>query len=110
MVEAVGGSYSDHGRIAGSSGVPAIFGWTFHEKQWHGSDEGFADREGDVEAIYTTDSEDELRELIEKYSLTILVVGPREKAAYGNINFSLFDTLGHRIIEQGDYTVFNFNR
>lgn len=110
LVEAVGGSYSDHGRIAASSGVPAVIGWVFHERQWHGTDEAFADREGDVETIYTTDNENELRELIEKYSLTILVVGPREIAAYGNIDMSLFDTLGDRIIEHGEYTVFNINR
>ncbi|MCH7972044.1 MAG: hypothetical protein IH960_13555, partial [Chloroflexi bacterium] len=78
LIEAAGESYSDYGRIAGLSGVPTVIGWAFHEKQWHGSDRAFAHRRGDVETIYTTDDEQELRELIDKYSLTMVVVGPRE--------------------------------
>ncbi len=113
LVEAVaerGGSYTDYGRIAGSTGVPTIIGWLGHERQWHGTDELFGDRQGDVETIYTTDNEQDLRELIDKYSLTMVVVGPRERSTYGNIDLSMFDTLGDRIIEYGDFTVFNINR
>ena len=110
LIEAAGESYSDYGRIAGLSGVPTVIGWAFHEKQWHGSDRAFAHRRGDVETIYTTDDEQELRELIDKYSLTLVVVGPRETSTYGNIDMSMFDTLGDRIIELGDFTVFRINR
>ncbi|MDA1279248.1 MAG: DUF2298 domain-containing protein [Chloroflexi bacterium] len=106
LVEAVGGSYSEHGRISGSSGVPTIIGWVFHEKQWHGTDESFRDREKDVETIYTTENAQVLRDLINRYSVTMVVVGPRERVAYGNIALDMFDTLGDRIIERGDYTVF----
>ena len=113
LVEAVaerGGSYTDYGRIAGSSGVPTILGWVGHERQWHGIDDSFVDRQGDVETIYTTDDENELRGLIDKYSLTMVVVGPREITTYGNIDMTLFDTLGDRIIEHGEFTVFSINR
>ena len=113
LVEAVaelGGSYTDYGRIAGSSGVPTILGWVGHERQWHGNDDSFVDRQGDVETIYTTDDENELRGLIDKYSLTMVVVGPREITTYGNIDMTLFDTLGDRIIEHGEFTVFSINR
>ncbi|MCI0774877.1 MAG: hypothetical protein J4O05_01440 [Chloroflexi bacterium] len=113
LVEAVdefGGSYTDYARIAGATGVPTILGWLGHERQWHGTDESFADRQGDVETIYTTDDEQELRDLIDKYSLTLVVVGPRETSTYGNIDMSMFDTLGDRIIELGDFTVFRINR
>ena len=112
-VEAVaelGGSSTEYGRIAGSTGVPTIIGWRGHEKQWHGSDEFFADRQGDVETIYTTDDEQELRNLITKYSLTLIVVGPREISTYGNIDMTMFDTLGDRIIERGEFTVFSIDR
>ena len=110
LIEAAGESYSDYGRIAGLSGVPTVIGWAFHEKQWHGSDRAFAHRRGDVETIYTTDDEQELRELLDKYSLTMVVVGPRERSTYGNIDMAMFDTLGDRIIELGDFTVFSINR
>ena len=101
LVESVGESYSDHGRIAGYSGVPGLLGWKGHELQWHGDDALFIDREEDVETIYTTTEYSELNRLIDKYSLTMVVVGPREKSAYGDIDMSLFDTLGERVIESG---------
>jgi YYY domain-containing protein len=106
LVEAVGGSYTDFARIAGSSGVPTVLGWEFHEQQWHGSSEAFSDRRGDVETIYTTDDAQELALLLNKYSLTMVVVGPRERSTYGNIDMRMFDTLGDRIIEHGAFTVF----
>ncbi|MBN4059284.1 hypothetical protein JYT32_00010 [Dehalococcoides mccartyi] len=113
LVEAVaelGGSYTSYGRIAGSTGVPTIIGWLGHERQWHGADGHFEGRQDDVETIYTTDDEQELRNLIDKYSLTMVIVGPRERSTYGNIDMAMFDTLGHRIIERGEYTVFSIDR
>lgn len=109
ILEAVGGSYSEFGRISEASGVPTVIGWTFHETQWHGSNESFADREEDVRSIYTSDQTDEIRQLLDKYELTMVVVGPRERSTYGNIDMAIFDTLGDRIIERGPFTVFEIN-
>jgi len=109
LVEAVGGSYSDFGRISEGSGVPTVIGWVFHETQWHGGNELFEDREDDVRKIYTTEDRDELLRLVAKYDLTMVVVGPRETSTYGNIDLGMFDTLGDRIIEHGKYTVFSIN-
>ena len=109
LVEAVGGSYTDFARISEASGVPAVIGWVFHETQWHGSDELFADRENDVRDIYTTEDSAELKRLTSKYGLTMVVVGPRERSTYGNIDLAMFDTLGDRIIEHGKYTVFSID-
>ena len=110
LVESIGESYSDHGRIAGYSGVPGLLGWKGHELQWHGDDALFIDREEDVETIYTTTEYSELNRLIDKYSLTMVVVGPRENSTYGNIDMSLFDTLGERVIESGTYTIFKIDQ
>ncbi len=109
LVEAVGGSYSEFARISGSSGVPTVLGWIFHETQWRGGDDLFSDRESDVRTIYTTSDTNELQELIDKYELTMVVVGPRERSTYGNIDMAMFDTIGDRIIEYGSYTVFRIN-
>ncbi len=109
MVEAIGDSYSEYARISGSSGVPTVIGWVFHERQWHGTDELFADREEDVRTIYTTRNTEELKALMDKYGITMVVLGPRERATYGNIVAGMFDTLGDRIIEHGLYTVFSID-
>ncbi|MEC9293885.1 MAG: DUF2298 domain-containing protein [Chloroflexota bacterium] len=110
LVESVGGSYSDHGRISGYSGVAGLLGWKGHEVQWHGDDTLFMDREDDVETIYTTTDHAELNRLIDKYSLTMVVVGPRERSAYGDIDLALFDTFGDRVIESGSYTIFKIDQ
>jgi hypothetical protein len=39
----------------------------------------------------------------------MVVVGPRERSTYGNIDLAMFDTLGDRIIEHGKYTVFSID-
>lgn len=109
LVEAIGGSYTEFARISEASGVPTILGWTFHETQWHGDNDRFSDREEDVRSIYTTTDSTELQRLIDKYSLTMVVVGPRERSTYGNIDMAMFDTLGDRIIEHGLFTVFSIN-
>ncbi len=110
LVEAVGDSYLEYSRISESTGVPAILGWEFHERQWHGTDELFSGRSEDVKSIYTADDEQDLAQLIDKYDLTMVVVGPRERSIYGNIDMAIFDTLGDRIIEHGDYTVFSIDK
>lgn len=109
LVESVGDSYTDHGRVAGYSGVPGVLGWKGHEVQWHGDDAIFNDRQQDVETIFTTTDREELNSLIDKYSLTMVVVGPRERSSYGNIDMSMFDTLGDRVIENGSYTIFKID-
>jgi len=109
LVEAIGDSYSEYSRISGSSGVPAVIGWAFHERQWHGTDELFADREEDVRTIYTTRDTEELQALIDKYGITFVVLGPRERSTYSNIVAGMFDRLGDRIIKRGLYTVFSID-
>ncbi|SVE59532.1 uncharacterized protein METZ01_LOCUS512386, partial [marine metagenome] len=51
----------------------------------------------------------ELNRLIDKYSLTMVVVGPREKSTYGHIDMSLFDTLGERVVESDSYTIYKID-
>ena len=83
IVEAVGDSWSAHGRISSSAGLPTILGWPWHEHQWRGSRKPFEGREEDVKAIYTTPDASEAIALLEKYDVQYVVVGPRERAAYG---------------------------
>ena len=89
--------------------MPGVLGWKGHEVQWHGDDSLFNDRQQDVETIFTTTDHEELNRLIDKYSLTMVVVGPRERSSYGNIDMSMFDTLGDRVIENGSYTIFKID-
>ena len=93
VLEAVGGDYTSFGRISGSTGVPTVLGWPGHEVQWRGSGDALAGREHDVRRIYETADTAEAENLLEKYAVDYVYVGPRERQVYGNdgmVKFALF--------------------
>lgn len=80
ILTAGGGEWdSAVGRLSSGSGIPTIIGWTGHERQWHlGDDEMLAalpERVNDIDAMYAglppTD-------LLDKYGVTMLYIGPNE--------------------------------
>ena len=84
IVEAVGDGYSNYGRISGATGRATVLGWEGHQQQWRGDDSAFAGRSHDVEKIYQGTDGTETRRLLELYGVRWLVVGPRERDAYGD--------------------------
>ena len=92
VLEAVGGDYSDYGRVSAITGMPTPIGWIGHELQWRGGSELFAGRSEDVSDIYMARNElegrplsrDEMRQLIEFYEIDYVFVGSLERAAFGD--------------------------
>ena len=97
IVEAVGDSYSDYGRIASSTGIPTVLGWKFHEEQWRGSRKPFEGREEDIRDLYQTASLEEARRILDKYQINYVIVGPREMTTYGSDGLSKFEQLGELV-------------
>ena len=95
IVEAVGDGYSNYGRISGATGRATALGWEGHQQQWRGDDSAFAGRSHDVEKIYQGTDGTETRRLLELYGVRWLVVGPREREAYG-------DEVDERMEQWGD--------
>ncbi len=83
ILEAVGDGYSNYGRISGATGRATVLGWEGHQRQWRGDDSAFAGRSHDVETIYQGTDVTETRRLLEVYGVRWLIVGPRERDAYG---------------------------
>jgi YYY domain-containing protein len=85
IVEATGGSYSAFGEVAWMTGLPTILGWDFHEVQWHGAsivpleDE----RKHDIDTIYRSTDVKTVQDLLNKYDVSYVYVGPMEQQAYG---------------------------
>ena len=84
IVTAVGDSYTDYGRIAAATGRATILAWESHERQWRGDDRAFAGRRADVAAIYQSDDGAAVTALLRQYAVRWVIVGPRERAAYGD--------------------------
>ncbi len=82
IVEASGNSYSNNGRISAFTGIPTILGWIGHELQWRGSTSAFEGRAKDIGCIYSCEDIEQIRNLLQKYSVTYVVVGKRERQTY----------------------------
>ncbi|MCS7286616.1 MAG: DUF2298 domain-containing protein [Anaerolineae bacterium] len=98
ILEATGGSYTYYGRVSTHTGLPTILGWDFHEFQWRGSYEEPSRRKPDISRIYTTPDPEEAKELVQKYNVRYIYIGPLERETYrltglAEEKFSRFATL-----------------
>ncbi len=84
ILEASGGSYSAFGRVSAYTGLPTLLGWEFHEMQWRGSVAEQAERKGDIDILFQTSDPGETTELMSKYRIEYVYVGPLERRLYGD--------------------------
>ena len=83
LLEATGKSYSRYSLISAYTGLPTVVGWDEHELGWRDNWPEIAQRLGDVEKLYISDSLTEVQRLVEKYNVKYVVIGNREKERYG---------------------------
>ena len=84
ILEASGGSYSAFGRVSANTGLPTLLGWEFHEMQWRGSFAGRAERKHDIDILFRTVSPQVTADLVSKYDIEFVYVGPLEHGLYGD--------------------------
>ena len=105
MVEAVG-EWFDFGLISRSTGVPTVFNWPGHEVQWRGSADQFKDREQDVADIYQSERWDHVQNLLARYDVEYVYVGPRERSKYGTEGLEKFGELMDTVFSKDDVTIY----
>ena len=129
MVEAVG-EWFDAGLISRSTGVPTVLNWSGHQVQWRGAavelDAGREDpaevcrgldardaagfllcRELDVARIYQTQDVQEARNLLARYDVEYVYVGPRERTKYGTDGLAKFETFMATAFIDGDVAIYS---
>lgn len=106
IVEAVGGDYSDYGRISSSTGLPTILGWPGHEHQWRGSTDLQDGRTEDVASIYQSNYPGEVLRLLDKYGVMYVYVGRRERASYGGLEMTDFASFMRTAFEASDVVIY----
>jgi YYY domain-containing protein len=99
VLEATGDDYSafGHARISVYTGRPTVMGWAGHEAQF-GQEPG--NRRGEVEAAYTDRNGAIARPFLQRYGVDYVVVGPLERADYGDAGVPKWDDLGRRVFER----------
>ena len=105
VVEAVGSSYSEYGRVATLSGQPNVLGWPGHESQWRGGSAEMGSRQPDIELIYRSSRWEEVKQLLDKYAVRYVYVGPLERSTY-RVNEGKFESFLNKIFSQGEVTIY----
>jgi YYY domain-containing protein len=109
VLESVGEDYSafGHARIATFTGLPTVLGWAGHELQW-GHDVGT--RRADVERMYESPTTAGASELLRRYRVRYVVVGPLERTEYGDAGVGKWDSLGRRVFDRDGTTLWRLTR
>lgn len=79
ILEAPGKSYNYEGRISAFTGLPAVLGWSLHEGQWRGNYDEQSRREPDIAEIYRAHEGKKALELLHKWQVNYVIVGPPER-------------------------------
>jgi YYY domain-containing protein len=82
LVEAQGGDWADWSVFSSFTGFPSVMGWSGHEQQWRGGKQSILNEVGErvsaVEEIYSTTDVNRTKQLLEKYKVRYVIVGPFE--------------------------------
>ncbi|MEX1248566.1 MAG: DUF2298 domain-containing protein [Anaerolineales bacterium] len=110
IVEAHTGEYKWGSRFTINTGLPAVIGWNWHQRQQRefvpGND--IWARVNGVEAFYTTTDLAAARDFLQKYDVKYIIVGQLERAYYpgaGLDKFAAQDGILWRAVYQADDTV-----
>ncbi len=109
ILEAPGDEYNAaHDRISGWTGLPTVLGWAGHEGQWRGSYDEINKRNPDIAAIYHGRNANEVRQLLEKYSVEYVYVGPYERAKYSltATKLAVLDQVLDRVYDQDGVLIY----
>jgi YYY domain-containing protein len=88
ILEASAGPYSldarrpPFARVSTFTGLPTLLGWADHEYQWRGSDPEISARANAINQIYSTGDVSIARQLLLKYKIALVYVGPCERQIY----------------------------
>ena len=102
VLEANGDSYSDYCRVSAMTGLPTVLGWYVHEWLWRGDPEDLNEKSAEIQTIYTSVQEEEVKALLEKYEVEYIFVGSCEREKYGEaLNEEMLAGLGETVFRSG---------
>lgn len=92
IAEGLGNEYDPlSAGMATFSGGVTVLGWAGHELQWRGPIGAIGIRQGDLSGLYRDLPTDQIRGVLDRYSIQYVVVGDQERRAYGDEVVTRFD-------------------
>lgn len=108
VLEAPGDSFSSYCRVSAMTGLPTIQGWYVHEWLWRGDKNGLDAQKTQIETIYTSTEEVQVRALLDEYQVSYIFIGQMEREKYPNLNEDLLRSLG-KVVFDGEAVVVQVN-
>lgn len=107
VLEANGDSYSEYERVSAMTGLPTVMGWYVHEWLWRGNLADINARIADIESIYTSTDETQVRKLLEQYDVSYVFVGSCERKKYGEkLNNDMLKKLGEVVYQDEEWQTY----
>jgi YYY domain-containing protein len=88
VLEAVGGPYTRHARVATFTPLRGVLGWPNHQWVWRGR--AFEELEADIRRIYDEEDFGAARALIENHRIDYVFIGSLEKEAHSEKGIKKF--------------------
>src|SRR3989344_4356025 len=102
ILEAQGDSYTTYNIVSSYTGLSTVAGWWVHEWLWRGSSDVVGTRIPDIENIYQSTDEALTLNIIKKYSIKYIIIGPNEREKYKTLNEKKFTRIGKKIFISHD--------
>ena len=106
VLEAEGPEYSLGGRVATWTGLPAVIGWPNHEWQERGALAPVLARLEDVATLYRTSEAGVARDLLERYDVRYVYIGPYERQRYGVDAGRTLASMSRLVFEAGTVRIY----
>jgi YYY domain-containing protein len=90
IVEAHGDSYQEFTRVSMNTGLPTVLGWGYHVFQRAHTWGEINRRKADIQTLYTSDSKDTVRAILDRYRIALVFVGGLERRTYAGANLERF--------------------
>ena len=90
IAEAYGPSYQEFARVTMNTGLPTVLGWDYHVHQRAQHWPDINKRKDDLKKLYTTDNKQAAAEILRKYHVALVYVGPLERRTYNGGNLDRF--------------------
>lgn len=97
ILEAQGDSYTDFNVVSAYTGLPTVAGWWVHEWLWRDDSNAVGALIPSIQGIYESTNDQATKDLIRKFNISYIIIGPNEKQKYPQLNEEKFNEIGSLI-------------